>query len=205
LASSAGRRTWRTLWYGNEAPSLLRKVAINGLILSLVLLLYAVFLGEFIPSEAWSYWGLRASLLLTAIVMSFIYWRVATGRVALPQTSPRLSKTGAMLTMPVVVFGYLWINVVYGLPDVITWLTGEPVRVRTVLTTVERKGDRRCACRLAGYRLEGKLIPSYSCFSEYRCSQLPERFEAVLEARRTLLGLRITDVFGVADPASAAQ
>jgi hypothetical protein len=187
-------KTFRTWWYGNETPTTVRNVAINGFMAGLLLVWYACAYAVFLPSDGWSIWGIRVAVVLTLIVSAWWYWRLITGKHKLAPRTRGLSKVFVVLFMPFMIYGYFWVTVARGIPDLITWIAGQPTRVRALLTAAAVDEG---VCKLRGPLFAGRFPDSYVRVKAVFCDMLGAGSEVVLEGRRTVFGLRVSRVLVV--------
>ena len=187
-------KTWRTWWYGNETPTTLRQVVVNGFMASMLLVWYACGYAVFLPSDGWSIWGIGIAMVLALTFSVWWYWRLITGRQAFAPGTRRAGKVSAVLLLPFMIYGYFWITLARGIPDLITWVAGQPTRVRALLTDAAVDEG---VCKLRGPLFAGRFPDSYVSVKRVFCDMLGTGSEVVLEGRRTVFGLRVRRVLVV--------
>lgn len=78
--------------------------------------MYAIWT-DFVPSAAWLDWGFYLSLTATLLVTTYLYWGFGTGRMKMQEGASRLKKAFALLFLPLILFGALWLVLVHALAD----------------------------------------------------------------------------------------
>lgn len=175
------------------------EIALYSIMASVGLSLYAIWT-DFIPSTAWFRWGSYLSVTGTLLLTTYLYWGFGTGRMKMQEGVSRLKKAFALLVLPFLIFGAIWMVVVYALADFYTLAFGGQNN-ESVLLFKERGGGRySCQYQLKGESLE-RVFPDHICISSSAYDALPSYpITATLEGKISILGFHIRDVYGSLNP-----
>ncbi len=181
--------TWKTLVYGVEQPSKI-KVNVHNLFFCVFALWVYVLFVDFVPSEAWSKFGLYLSITLSAIAFAVYFWAFSTGRMPIRAGSSTFIKIVVCLFLPGMFFILLWVPITHGIADIATRALGNDKILTAQLSKYQRHSLRGCEFRLKGEYIE-KAVPNYICLTESQFESLPSVGIYTLQTKETILGFHI--------------
>lgn len=177
------------LWFGAGDPSTLRVLAVLSLLLSVVILVYALFI-DFVPSVRWAPIQTRIVLGIGVMATIALYWAIATTRLPLSPYKKRSEKILALFVLPCLLFLLVWAAIGRVIPDSATRIMGAQ---KTVMTSYLKDGShsrRRCDSRLKVAYLEGS-IREYLCVTEATYERMPDKGIIVLEGKGSWFGFSV--------------
>ena len=185
--------SWKYTYYGDENPSLIRKIIFNSLYLCFLLWGYGWW-ADFVPSELWASLGLYIAIALAVISAIALYWGYASGKVA-------MSSILNVILAPLVLLGLYWIVIVHGVADLATLISGSPHSVTTGLHKTHQFSRWSCDNRLEGEAL-ARAVPDHLCISSSAYNSLGDNLTIRLEGKITFMGFHIQNVYVADDPAN---
>lgn len=197
--------SWKLLVFGKADPGRARIVASA---FGYVLMAMALH-GWFVPvvPAAWLR-GLPAAVVMLAFSLAGAVAfalanpgrppRVTPGGFGYPQSEDPGASGQSMLAavgLGVLMTPFLWLALAKSLPWLLAIVGGTPHEETVTLRLEHRYSRRSCDHRAYGPALEG-MVPDYLCISPQAYAAHPgATVRARLVGRRTLLGLRIDDVY----------
>ncbi|MDR7194063.1 hypothetical protein [Luteimonas terrae] len=189
--------TWRSLWFGTEAPTPRHVGALVAVLTVCGLLLLGLFI-DFIPPAVFR--GRQAVILFGVIGLAltglFYGALIRTGiRTGVWPSDWKLWLLAP--AMPVFLGWIVWLVLAKAVPWAITRPFGSEHEMQAVMQTSHRASRRSCDYRLKGGPLAGTM-PSFICISSRYYHRYPDRTVRVrLVGRSTVLGFAVISVHHV--------
>ena len=187
---------WRTHYFGNENPTLGRRLVHHSIVAVLVLAAYGYW-NDFIPEDWVPWWGLGVSAVLAVILTGWLAWRVIRN----PRPGYKGGRVDLVLLLPLAFVasgGFLWMALVHGAAGAYTRLFGA-THEEVVTLRLERRYGRQCHYQAEGWRLD-QAMPGHLCVrSSYYASFPGHRVEMELRGQRSLFGFNVSDTHHRAD------
>ncbi|WP_130619973.1 hypothetical protein [Dyella amyloliquefaciens] len=187
---------WRTHYFGNENPTLGRRVVHHSMIAVLALAAYGYW-NDFIPDDWLPWWGLGVSAVLAALLTGWLAWRLLCS----PRPGYAVGRSELVLLLPLTFAaagGFLWMALVHGAAGAYTRLFGV-THAEVVTLRLERQYGRQCHYQAEGWRLE-QAMPGHLCVrSSYYASFPGHRVEMELRGQRSLFGFNVSGTHHRAD------
>ena len=177
-----GGTTWRTLWFGSEAPGPGDVATVAGLLSAMLGAVFAFWI-DFVP-VAW--------LAGRGVFFGTLAWSVAgTAGLLLAKRPHRAPvRLGGVLSLVLLLFAVSWLSLTRTLPGVATMVFGAPHSEVADLRVEHAYNRYQCDFRMEGDALDGMLAPL--CIpSTFRPTRDGEVFRTILHGRRGMLGFHI--------------
>lgn len=185
------------MYYGKTRPSILRKLLVNGLMLNIVLCVVGMIGVDFIPTDAWMFYGFYLCVALAVFFSAWVYLGHYRGNLKSGRNTGPVLMIASFATLPFLFFGMFWFTVVYAMSDIATTIFGDEKTITEYVTThsTRNTGGRTAGgllniifCRnyIKGAALENAIF-SRICFYQH----IPGngRSASLLELRGTLTPL----------------
>lgn len=179
--------SWKAALYGTRDASSIVVTNIFGVI---VLVGVYGWWADFVPSPEWADIGFYVAIAATVILSSIYYLALLKGRAKLQPKTSRPVKVFALIGMPFLLFGLLFLAVTHCIGDIATQLIGHEVQLMAELTKQREYSRTGCSYRLKGDALERALL-NRLCISEREFSAFPRTGIYELKATQTKLGVHI--------------
>lgn len=127
--------SWNEMYYGKARPSILRKLLVNGLVLNIVLCLVGMIGVDFVPSDAWMFYGFSLCVGLAVFFSAWVYLGHYRGDLKSGRNSGPILKIASFVALPFLFFAIFWFSVVYALSDIATRVLGEDKSITEYVTT----------------------------------------------------------------------
>ncbi|MHB1058124.1 MAG: hypothetical protein ACYC0F_09635 [Rhodanobacter sp.] len=182
---------WNTLYFGVEAPSRGRRIAIHVLLLVLALAFYGFWV-DFMPEPWVEQSCFYVSLVLGVAVAAWLAWVNLTGR----NEAYRGGTAQMLLLAPfcaLLAAFFIWCALARGVAGGITRIFGEAELLPPALMRTEhsRRSDE-CDYRLVGGPIDGILFDHLCTSAAYYEAHPHHRVEVVLKGLRGRLGFYVT-------------
>lgn len=178
---------------GSNDPSVGDKIGTGAVLAGLALFLYGYWT-DFIPTEAWTMWGLGVSAALTVVLGVLVWAGHRRGLYYLPPLQAVIA--------PIAGCGVLWVGIVHGFSDGITLAIGKPATLETSDRAVRHYGTRGCRFQLEGDLLD-RAYPGHLCIAQSSFDRIPPGSRIRLHGTESALGFRI-EAFSIVPPAKPA-
>ncbi len=175
--------SWRTIYFGNEKPSLRRQCLIHFTMLFLLSSPYA-FIADFSPENWVFYAGLSISIL-ASLILVFCMWNIRE-RFSLLMHYSLIKRIVALSSLPLMAFLFTGAFTIYTVPGLTTSVIGRDVRLLGEFD--KKEGVTRRSCR---YRISSEILkyrfPPYLCVEKSQHERETNKY-AVL-AKMSFLGV----------------
>lgn len=189
--------TWRSLWFGTEAPTWRHVGALLTVLGACGLMLLGLFV-DFIPAAVFR--GRSAQVLFggVGLVLTALMYVALIRRGMRTGAWPSDWKAWLVAPfMPVFLGWIVWLVLAKALPWTITRPLGNEHEMQAVMQTSHRASRRSCDYRLKGGPLAGTM-PSFICISSRYYHRYPDRTVRVrLVGRSTVLGFAVISIHHV--------
>lgn len=186
--------TWRSLWFGTEAPTWRHVGALLTVLGACGLMLLGLFV-DFIPAAVFR--GRSAQVLFggVGLVLTVLMYAALIRRRVRTGTWPSDWKTWLVAPfMPVFLGWIVWLVLAKALPWMLTRPFGHAHAIDAVMETSHRASRRSCDYRLTGGPFAGTM-PAFVCISRRYYHRYPDRAVRVrLVGKSTVLGFAVTAV-----------
>lgn len=163
----------------------------------------AANLTDFVPSAAFIKAGVRFAQV-TTVPLTLWYWYVAWTRG--PADYGIVKKLVASLVAPGLIFVFMYVGLVEGLPGLVGRYVGEKTEQLSVAekgehsTRSRRWGTTGCRYQLYGGVLDGGFLNLF-CISEEAFKALPRKPKIRVAGYSSWLGLLVTEIYDASDVA----
>jgi hypothetical protein len=170
-----------------QEPSVRTKLISIGILLPSCIAIYGLW-ADFVPSPGWHSFGLVITVGLTIILSMYIYAAHATGKSYVRFRQTRTKYLLRLMGLPLLLALILWVDIVHGLPALITGVVGDHYSTSSILQ--KERGRRGCRFRIGG-QIFDRAFPPHACISRSSYEKLPAQFIAVVHGKRTVLGFYV--------------